>query len=317
MFEIRWLISCFQQTFYDLVELRRFSPCDSWRSSCGWTSGRELVDAFFSTQFCKSVGNISESGLLFYSHGRNLLQFLVHRRKVQTWRCWACLNFSLLQFLSICPFTPTSFMKAWLLLSSSRLFHLHLSPPLCFTPLCRPQSADTSSGRPGSTICCFMLLSPLFSFSFCGYRITLWDTWDICRPLKGSWVRVELLLLTPPLSEQLKKAQTSHWCRAMQIKPRGAVDECVRGFLLSAHFHFFFCCLPPVLLERRRSSAVKVNIEQRNHLRMRCGLRAALCLQTTAHFKGTVHPKIPHWFYLTPESDDLMKQIRSVITKKM
>lgn len=254
----------------------------------------------FWTQFYKSVGNISESGLLFYSHGRNLLQFLVHRRKVPLFRPWACLNFSLLQFLSICPFTPISFMKAWLLLSSSRLFHLHLfplhlPPPLSFTPLCRWHQLWTSR------INNLLLYVALSSFLFFILRLQNHpgDPSDVCRPLKGFWVRVELLLLTPPLSEQLKKAQTSHWCRAMQIKPRGAVDECVRGVLLSAHFHFFFC--PPCcageeeVLTEPLCSLRKVNIEQRNHLRMRSGLRTPdiqqLCLQTTTHFKGTVHPK--------------------------
>lgn len=55
--------------------------------------------------------------------------------------------------------------------------------PGCFIYICSPSTshllcvshrcaADTSSGRPGSTICCFMSLSPLFSSSLCGYRTT-------------------------------------------------------------------------------------------------------------------------------------------------
>lgn len=177
-------------------------------------------------------------------------------------------------------------MKAWLLLSSSRLFHLHLfplhlPPPLSFTPLCRWHQLWTSR------INNLLLYVALSSFLFFILRLQNHpgDPSDVCRPLKGFWVRVELLLLTPPLSEQLKKAQTSHWCRAMQIKPRGAVDECVRGVLLSAHFHFFFlsppCCAgEEEVLTEPLCSLRKVNIEQRNHLRMRSGLRQ----QTSSSF---------------------------------
>lgn len=254
----------------------------------------------FWTQLYKSVGNISESGLLFYSHGRNLLQFLVHRRKIPLFRPWACLNFSLLQFLSICPFTPISFMKAWLLLSSSRLFHLHLfplhlPPPLSFTPLCRWHQLWTS--RINNLLLYFALSS--FLFFILRLQNHPGDPSDVCRPLKGFWVRVELLLLTPPLSEQLKKAQTSHWCRAMQIKPRGAVDECVRGVLLSAHFHFFF--VSPLLCWRgggpdwaavfAEESQYRTKNSPADEIWTQTADIQQLCLQTTTHFKGTVHPK--------------------------
>lgn len=69
--------------------------------------------------------------------------------------------------------------------------------PGCFIYICSPSTshllsvshrcaADTSSGRPGSTICCFMSLSPLFSSSFCGYRTTRGTLQTYVAHLKAS-----------------------------------------------------------------------------------------------------------------------------------